>query len=189
MTPNILRNILNIVTVPPLGSFEGLDYNGLTLVNAADAITGTRPQSGSNVLGWYAGSVALNGQPTIEAPGAPNAVDVGLKSLYFACIVPTFIPVITLPVPCTLSVEGYDDKDNIVASTSKTFDAAIIDPVTFAVRLTRPMQKFDLPESFSSKPLKRVTLELEPPFSLVGVGLVDTLEEDLYFVEGVIGDI
>lgn len=86
-------------------------------------------------------------------------------------------------MPCTLSVKGYDDEDKIVASASKTFDAAIVDPVTFAVRLTRPMQKFALPESFSSKPLKKVTLGLEPPYSLVGVGLVDTVEGELYFVK------
>lgn len=108
---NLATNPL-LPLVSPIGTYDGLKYDGWVISDNANAILGLKAQSNPNTIAaslqtdeLQLGSLSLVPFGSIEAAAPTKAFD--LQSFYFGCVTDLHNDLIDGAEACSISVTGY----------------------------------------------------------------------------------
>jgi hypothetical protein len=89
----------------PIGAYDGLQWNSFDVAKlGASPTSGVKPVSGSNVALLYILSGGVFPQAQLQVTG--NTKYFQLSSFYYGCVLSTLINVASLPVACSITVNG-----------------------------------------------------------------------------------
>ncbi|KAI9652297.1 MAG: hypothetical protein M1831_007083 [Alyxoria varia] len=98
-----------------LGTYEGLNYAGIELINVGTALAGVKAQSAPNVIAFDVLGTSLGGAGIKKAQissiyDGSRTDRFDAKSLYFGCVLANAATVLSTPLSCTLTARGLDGQ-------------------------------------------------------------------------------
>lgn len=107
-----------LVDLQEVGPYDGLDYVGINVIKlglGGTVIAGVRPESQDQVGVYTARNLLLNGDtPTITTQYPGSVTDTfDFQQFYFGCVVATAETAASVPISCTVKVQGYKASNEV----------------------------------------------------------------------------
>ena len=151
-----------MVNINYINVYNQLNWEGFTVGSSTFQLTGVQAHSGENVAAWSLDSTTIGGHPNIatinaEYPGSETE-SFDLHSFWYGCAAPTLQGAVSVPIACTITVNGCGDNDQVVATQDVDYEpSSLQDEMVLAT----------LGDAFTG--LKRVEFSTTPAI----VGLID----------------
>lgn len=150
-----LKAVPAVSVLSPIGSYEGLDYNSLNLLQAGVPVvnvlpTGLLPQSGSQGAANGIITGLTQGGPSLTISGTTISFD--LIYLYFGCLINSVSTITGVPEQCTLAFTAYKKGKSSTPFQTVNFQFNPTNP------LRSKMTKAEFPKSWTG--LDRVDIAL-----------------------------